>query len=47
MQDLWSSVSLTGDMNTTKNFESFLSKVYSELRTARQEARHLENVLEK
>ena len=38
---------MSGDTNTAKIFENFLGKVYNELRTARQEAKHLEDVLEK
>ncbi|XP_066922088.1 EF-hand calcium-binding domain-containing protein 4B-like isoform X2 [Clytia hemisphaerica] len=47
LQDIWNTVSFSGDPNTTKVFESFLGKVYNELRTARQETKHLENVLER
>ena len=44
---LWSSVSNTGDHMTAKMFENFLEKVYSEIKSAKQEAKHLEDVLEK
>ncbi|XP_057309965.1 EF-hand calcium-binding domain-containing protein 4B-like isoform X2 [Hydractinia symbiolongicarpus] len=46
LQELWDSVSSTGDHTTTKIFEDFVKKVYNEIKTARQEAKHLENVLE-
>ena len=32
---------------TAKKFEDFLAKVYSVIRSAKQEAKHLEHVLEK
>ena len=44
---LWNSVSNTGDHMTAKMFENFLEKVYSEIKSAKQEAKHLEDVLEK
>lgn len=46
LQELWDSVSSTGDHTTTKIFEDFVKKVYNEIKAARQEAKHLENVLE-
>nr|XP_047145833.1 EF-hand calcium-binding domain-containing protein 4B isoform X2 [Hydra vulgaris] len=44
---LWNSVSSSGDMMLTKMFETFLLKVHNEIKSAKKEAKYLEDVLEK